>query len=351
MTTSLFLHSESRYGRLNKSHYRERGQAGLLKRNLKINKGSVWTVDEQPKTIKSSVWEVEEVKKHQVINNRQKPVASVIPEENLSQSSKKEEENEDQSQSDNQSQPQSEDDQEEKHSQPEELDQSESEEEPMSSDQEEQLTEKEEPQSLPTEEVAPKEKIYIDPSELEGDNTVDADFFDEDEVALKRWGKVHDLFKPEVYNQVKKLLHPDVLKIFRREGPYKYRLSDLSSFNFEEQKLTEVPLKPIYGQHYIGLWNPESNVKEGRGIAVFKDGSIYEGFWKRSEMCGNGRIIYTSGDIYQGEWWNGISNGYGSYVKDGYYVKGWWKNGKLHGKGYETIAGKYTFRGEYKDGK
>ena len=55
------------------------------------------------------------------------------------------------------------------------------------------------------------------------------------------------------------------------------------------------------GAHYEGEWD-EQGRKDGRGIQVHADGSIYEGYWKEDFAHGRGRLIHTDGDVYNGEW-------------------------------------------------
>ena len=54
--------------------------------------------------------------------------------------------------------------------------------------------------------------------------------------------------------------------------------------------------------------------KYGKGIQVWKDGSIYEGFWKNDKANGKGRLVHANGDIYEGDWVNHKSHGYGKYT-------------------------------------
>ena len=44
------------------------------------------------------------------------------------------------------------------------------------------------------------------------------------------------------------------------------------------------------------------NVKEGKGIQIWKDGSKYVGYWKADQANGKGRLIHADGDYYEGEW-------------------------------------------------
>lgn len=43
-------------------------------------------------------------------------------------------------------------------------------------------------------------------------------------------------------------------------------------------------------------------MRHGRGRQIWKDGSIYEGFWKNDTAWGDGRLIHANGDVYFGEW-------------------------------------------------
>jgi hypothetical protein len=41
-------------------------------------------------------------------------------------------------------------------------------------------------------------------------------------------------------------------------------------------------------------------IREGKGKQIFKDGSIYEGWFKQDKAEGRGRLIHADGDIYEG---------------------------------------------------
>jgi len=42
---------------------------------------------------------------------------------------------------------------------------------------------------------------------------------------------------------------------------------------------------------------------------MWKDGSLYEGFWKDNLAFGYGRLIHADGDYYEGEWLNNQQHG------------------------------------------
>ena len=48
-------------------------------------------------------------------------------------------------------------------------------------------------------------------------------------------------------------------------------------------------------------------------MCVWKDGSIYEGYWFNDKATGKGRLIHADGDVYSGEWKEDKADGYGIY--------------------------------------
>jgi hypothetical protein len=67
------------------------------------------------------------------------------------------------------------------------------------------------------------------------------------------------------------------------------------------------------GAKYKGQWNIDSNERDGRGVQVCVDGSMYEGHWKRDKANGRGRLIHADGDVYEGDWVDDKAEGYGVY--------------------------------------
>ena len=105
--------------------------------------------------------------------------------------------------------------------------------------------------------------------------------------------------------------------------------------------------------YYFGQWDTDTSLPEGRGIAVYKDCSVYEGFWKDGKRHGYGRMIFgPSGDIYQGEWINDTTDGcYGYFVKkSGLGIKCDWNHSKPHGEGFESDGKGNWYRGGFSNG-
>ena len=65
------------------------------------------------------------------------------------------------------------------------------------------------------------------------------------------------------------------------------------------------------GAQYIGEALVGNQVKEGQGLLIKYDGSIYEGYFKDDKPAFYGRTIYKDGEYYQGEFLNGKYHGYG----------------------------------------
>lgn len=145
-----------------------------------------------------------------------------------------------------------------------------------------------------------EEQLWTDSSTMENDKQTDEFDFDSDEISLVRKGITLPLFKEEVFTKVKGHMDKDVKARMDKLGPFKYRKAE------EPKPKTQLEVRPVTKcedeSHYLGQWNPDNNTREGRGIAVTKDGSIYEGFWRDDKYNGAGRLIYANGDLYQGQW-------------------------------------------------
>lgn len=99
------------------------------------------------------------------------------------------------------------------------------------------------------------------------------------------------------------------------------------------------------------IYQRVGNKRHGRGVQVWPDGSIYEGYWRNNQANILGRLIHADGDIYEGEWVNDKANGYGTYIHmDGTKYVGYWKDDQQHGKGFETWTDGSKYEGEYVNG-
>jgi len=86
---------------------------------------------------------------------------------------------------------------------------------------------------------------------------------------------------------------------------------------------------------YKGEVNPETGVKEGKGISVDDQENRYEGTFKNDKKRGIGKMTYSNGDIYEGEWKDDQKHGRGTqtYWDDSGSYTGGWRNNVCHGVG------------------
>jgi len=105
-------------------------------------------------------------------------------------------------------------------------------------------------------------------------------------------------------------------------GPFDFSLNpphDIRYPSLEQRPAVMVDEEVIYE----GQWVKGTNIREGRGLQIWQDGSIYEGWWKANKANGRGRLIHAECDIYEGEWLNDKAHGYGEYLHmDGATYKG-----------------------------
>ena len=87
---------------------------------------------------------------------------------------------------------------------------------------------------------------------------------------------------------------------------------------------------------YCGETQKSKEIRHGRGIQVWIDGSRYEGYWINNKTNKKGKLIHFGGDIYEGDWKDDKVEGHGVYYHmDGSKYDGEWKDDKQHGRGVE----------------
>ena len=87
---------------------------------------------------------------------------------------------------------------------------------------------------------------------------------------------------------------------------------------------------------YEVQWIVGTNIRCGKGILTWADGSVYEGWWQGDKACGKGRIIHADGDVQEGNWKDDKAHGFGIYYhSDGAVYQGEWLDDNQHGDGIE----------------
>ena len=91
------------------------------------------------------------------------------------------------------------------------------------------------------------------------------------------------------------------------------------------------------GAKYQGEWIKGTNIRQGKGVQIWSDGSKYEGWWRNNKANGKGRLIHADGDVFEGQWKNDKAHGTGKYSHlDGAQYEGEWEEDRQHGYGVET---------------
>lgn len=98
-----------------------------------------------------------------------------------------------------------------------------------------------------------------------------------------------------------------------KNGPFIYSTeAEEREMNFGPREAREMA-RLQNGSIYFGEWSIGLNVKEGRGVQVWPDGSLYEGYWQANKANFFGRLLHKDGDIYQGQWLDDKAHGFGYY--------------------------------------
>ena len=101
-----------------------------------------------------------------------------------------------------------------------------------------------------------------------------------------------------------------VKEIEKKLGRFDYSLARPSSPRVDNEPLEERDVMMIdNNSKYKGQWSTRTGLRHGRGVQVWPDGSIYEGYWKHDKAEGRGRLIHSDGDVYEGEWKEDKANG------------------------------------------
>lgn len=117
---------------------------------------------------------------------------------------------------------------------------------------------------------------------------------------------------------------------------------------FDSEDMFELPVEIDEDVFYFGQW--EGDVRQGKGVQINLDGSIYSGFFELGKYSGQGRLIFCNGEYYEGGFKNGKQHGEGChYISKHKCVKGKYSKGKI--KGICTIVwDSATYTGQFEQG-
>ena len=76
---------------------------------------------------------------------------------------------------------------------------------------------------------------------------------------------------------------------------------------------------------YDGEWLSQTQIRQGKGVLIWPDGSIYEGYWVDNKANGKGRLVHADGEFYDGYWKADKVHGHCTYLhSDGAKYSGDW---------------------------
>ena len=137
---------------------------------------------------------------------------------------------------------------------------------------------------------------------------------------------------------------------------------DLCSINSDYQMMSDVfdydglcaeknfGIKRYRNATYRGQINPQTQMRDGKGVQVGDTGRIYEGEWLSDKRCGTGYEVYKNGNAYKGAFMNNRAHGKGAYFwLDGQVYDGEWMQGRKHGFGIWRGVEGDSYVGEWRD--
>ena len=131
---------------------------------------------------------------------------------------------------------------------------------------------------------------------------------------------------------------------FKNTVPYKgFNLTDKREFT---------NCDAIEGGLYEGYVNSITLQRDGQGLVIWNDNSIYDGWWYNDQPHGKGIKVFSNGDCYYGEFRHGKMTGKGSYHKeDDSKYEGEWLDNLQHGEGTQTWIDQHSYTGQWSKGK
>lgn len=177
-------------------------------------------------------------------------------------------------------------------------------------------------------------------------------------------------------NEMKQSMNPIIAQILSlHQDQCQCNQLEINDDPLYKYTFSQPPIKFKDGTIYHGHWN-YNNKKEGYGVNICSDGSLYKGYWKDDKIQRKGLFVDVKGNWYEGELEDGLANGKGKLtIKDKFVYTGEFRNdlqngvgkeenfidntiyegdfvnGIKEGKGKLTFSDGTTYRGMFKEGK
>ena len=94
-----------------------------------------------------------------------------------------------------------------------------------------------------------------------------------------------------------------------------------------------------------------NGLPEGRGVAYYDNGDVYDGEWRGGKKEGNGNYTWQNEVRYEGNWVDDAMSGLGTlHYPNGNRFEGEFRNGFQNGKGVLIYSNGIRYAGNWKDG-
>jgi len=117
------------------------------------------------------------------------------------------------------------------------------------------------------------------------------------------------------------------------------------------ESISTIEIKKPSGKTIMYLGPLDDGMADGKGIGLWNNGCVYEGYWKDNNRHGEGTYKWPDGEKYVGTFVEDKRQGQGTYIwKNKEVYIGEWKDDKRHGQGLiKDKNGKIKYEGEWKD--
>jgi hypothetical protein len=105
----------------------------------------------------------------------------------------------------------------------------------------------------------------------------------------------------------KKHMSEKAYDVFFSEGSYFFYEPDFESSCYNREYRNEFCYED--GTCFIGQWAPGTDQRQGRGVQIMPDGSLFEGYFQDDKFTHLGRYIHADGTLYLGGFEEGLFSG------------------------------------------
>jgi hypothetical protein len=128
-------------------------------------------------------------------------------------------------------------------------------------------------------------------------------------------------------------------RLIRGTGKRRFGESDSTmEGDFENEKLKYGKRTWPNGDTYVGAFDKNGDIDDGKGVFTWASGWKYDGEYKDGLMHGFGVFTSPDGSVFEGQFKNDKKHKGTLTSPDGSVYKGYFKNNKKHGRGHLTLS-------------